>query len=255
MKNKLAILGAALAIAFTTVTASAEVLRIGVDIYPPFVEMNADGKLEGFDIDIAEALCEELNYECEWVQQSWDGIIPGLLAKKFDVIISSMTITEERATKVDFSQKYYNSPSWFAAVNGVDWADTNDNLKGHVVGVQRATIQHDYLDAKFPDVKIKLYGTPEDLYSDLVTGRVDAIFGDSLAIDAGFLKTEQGQGFAAFGDDHNDTVLLGVGAGIAVRKGETELVEKFNTAIKAIRANGTYGKINAKYFDFDIYGG
>ena len=255
MKTKLAILGTAFALAFSVGTASADTLRIGVDIYPPFVEMNADGELQGFDIDIAKALCEELSYECEWVQQDWDGIIPGLLAKKFDVIISSMSITAERATKVDFSNKYYNSPSWFAAENGVDWADTNDGLKGRVVGVQRATVQHDYLDAKFPDVEVKFYGTPEDLYADFVTGRVDAIFADSLAMDAGFLKTDQGQGYATFGGDHVDTVIMGDGAGIAVRKGEAELVEKFNAAIDTIRANGTYGEINAKYFDFDIYGG
>jgi len=255
MKMKLTALIATAAMAFTANTASAESLRIGVDIYPPFVEMSADGTLQGFDIDIGRALCEELNHECEWVQQDWDGIIPGLLAKKFDVIISSMSITEERATKVDFSKKYYNSPSWFAAAEGVDWADTNEGLQSHVVGVQRATVQHDYLVARFPDVEVKLYGTPEDLYADFSTGRLDVIFADSLAMDASFLKTDQGQGYARFGGDHVDSTLMGDGAGIAVRKGEVELVEQFNAAIGTIRSNGTYGEINAKYFDFDIYGG
>ncbi|RUM49960.1 MAG: ABC transporter substrate-binding protein [Marinomonas sp.] len=245
---------AVLACSINVATAE-EKLRIGVDIYPPFAEMTPDGSLKGFDIDIANALCAEMKRECVSVQQDWDGIIPGLLAKKFDAIIASMQITEERAKKVDFTDKYYNSPARFVARAGVDWKDTNEGLRGKVVGVQRGTIQHDYMVKKYPDVEIKLYSAPEDANNDLKVGRVDAVFADSLVMDESFLKNETGEGFSFIGGDHYDPQIFGEGVGIAVRKGESELVEEFNKAIKAIRANGVYQKINAKYFDFDIYGG
>jgi len=251
MLKKLTMAAAGLAMAFAAGSAFADghmKLRIGVEgAYPPFSEKTADGQLVGFDIDIAMALCEKMHAECTLVEQDWDGIIPALLAKKYDAIIASMSITEERKKRVDFSNKYYNTPSRFVAKEGVDWKDTNDGLNGKTVGVQRGTIQHDYLLKVYPDADIKAYGTAEEAYLDIEAGRLDAILVDSLAVDGGFLKTDAGKGFAFFGRDHSDPKYFGDGAGVAVRKGEDKLRDAFSKAIKEIRADGTYEKINMKY--------
>ncbi|RED49183.1 ABC transporter substrate-binding protein [Aestuariispira insulae] len=258
MFKKITMAAAGLAMTFAASSAMADghMLKIGVEgAYPPFSEKTADGTLVGFDVDIAMALCEKMGKKCELVEQDWDGIIPNLLNKKYDAIIASMSITEERKKKVDFSEKYYNTPSRFVAKEGVDWADTNEGLAGKTVGVQRGTIQHDYLLAVYPDADVKPYGTAEEAYLDIEAGRLDAILVDSLAVDGGFLKTDAGKGFAFFGGDHSDPKYFGDGAGVAVRKGEEELRDAFTKAIQEIRADGTYEKINMKYFDFDIYGG
>ncbi|MBR9830250.1 MAG: transporter substrate-binding domain-containing protein [Oceanospirillales bacterium] len=243
-----------LALTLNTAMAS-EPLRIGVDIFPPFSEMAPDGSLKGFDIDIAKALCEEMKRECTWVQQDWDGIIPALQARKFDAIVASMSITPERSRKVDFTDKYYQSPARFVASAGVDWEDSNDGLRDKIVGVQRGTTQHNYMMAKYPDVRLKLYSSPEDANIDLSAGRVDAVFADSLVMAESFLNTSLGQGFAFLGGEHSDPNIFGKGEGIAIRKNQPELKAEFNKAIKAIRKNGVYQEINARYFDFDIYGG
>jgi len=202
------------------------------------------------------ALCEEMGAECELVPQDWDGIIPALLAKKYDAIIASMSITEERKEKVAFTQRYYHTPAKFARKKGSGIEISKEGLDGKAVGVQRGTIHDNFITGEFGEnVKIKRYGTQDELYLDAVAGRIDLIMADSVAIDDGFLKTEQGKDFEFVGPGYSDPKYFGEGAGIAVRKEDTELADKLNQAIDAIRANGTYQKINAKYFDFDVYGG
>jgi arginine/ornithine transport system substrate-binding protein len=254
--TKLASIALAGALALGAATANAEDLRIGVEgAYPPFSEKTASGELIGFDIDIANALCAEMGMSCTLVEQDWDGIIPALQARKYDAIIASMSITEDRKKVVDFTNKYYNTPAKFAAKEGMFDADTPEALAGKRIGVQRGTIHDDFLTTVYKDSEVVRYGTQDEVYLDLTAGRLDAILADSLAIDEGFLKTDNGAGYAFFGQDHNDPEFFGEGAGIAIRKGEDELREKFNAAIEAIRSNGTYDEIRAKYFDFDIYGG
>lgn len=247
---------ATLALATFSTTVFADDIRICVEgAYPPFSEVNTAGDVVGFDIDIANALCDEMGNNCEMTQTEWDGIIPALLEKKCDAIIASMSITEERKKQIDFSEKYYNSPNIFAAKEGVDWADNNEGLAGKSVGVQRGTTHQEYMEAKFPDVELKLYGTQDEAYLDLQAGRIDAIMADSIAINDGFLGTDSGNGFAQFGDEHLDDAIHGVGAGIGVRQEDTDLRDKFSAAIQSIRDNGTYKTINDKYFSFDLYGG
>lgn len=244
-----------IALATLSTAATAADIRICVEgAYPPFSEVNTAGEVVGFDIDIANALCSEMGKSCENVQTEWDGIIPALLEKKCDAIIASMSITEERKKQIDFSEKYYNSPNIFAAKDDVDWADTNEGLSGKSVGVQRGTTHQEYMEAKFPDVELKLYGTQDEAYLDLQAGRIDAIMADQIAITAGFLSTESGEGFAQIGEPHLDEAIHGVGAGIGVRQEDTELRDSFTAAITSIRDNGTYKSINDKYFDFDLYG-
>ncbi len=230
-------------------------VRIGTEgAYPPFNSIDPSGKLIGFDIDIVNALCAAAKFDCEFVVQDWDGMIPGLLAKKYDAIIASMSITEERKKKVDFTGKYYNTPAKFVAPKGKNLTVTPEGLKGMSVAVQRATTHENFLRDNFPGLDIRVYATQDEANADLVAGRVDMGHADSVALMDGFINTDAGQGFEFVGPDYSIPKWHGEGAGIAVRKGADELREALNKAIDAIRADGTYQKINAKYFDFDVYG-
>lgn len=231
-------------------------LKIGTEgAYPPFNNLTSDGKLEGFDVDIARALCEEMNADCEFVTQDWDGIIPALQAGKFDAIIASMSITPERAEQVDFSRKYYNTPPAIAApkdtaITGVTTAD----LAGKTVGAQGSTTHFNYSEATYTDSEIRAYPTAQEYQLDLANGRLDAV-NDDIVVLSEWLASPDGECCKLVGTITPVEEIHGPGAGIAVRKGETELADRFSAAIDAIRANGKYQAINEKYFDFDVYGG
>ncbi|GMG83318.1 ABC transporter substrate-binding protein [Paralimibaculum aggregatum] len=247
---------AAALVALAAGHAAAADLRICVEgAYPPFSEVTPDGNLVGFDIDIAEALCSEMGKSCEMVQTEWDGIIPALLERKCDAIVASMSITPDRQKVIDFTKKYYNTPAKFAAKEGAGYEATAEGMAGKTVGVQRGTIHHDFMEGEFPEAELKLYGTQDEAYLDLQSGRVDAIMADSVVIAEGFLKTEAGAGFAFFGPGFSVPEYHGEGVGIGLRKDDDDLEAAFNAAIDAIRGNGTYEAIQGKYFDFDIYGG
>ena len=231
-------------------------VRMGTEgAYPPFNFTDDKGQLQGFDVDIGNAICETAKLECTWVVQDWDGIIPGLLAKKYDTIMASMSITPERMEKIDFSSKYYSTPAKFFAKHGSGYEITKAGLKGKTVGVQRATIHENFLRDNFGDVvTVKSYATQEEAFLDLASGRIDLGIADSVVVDEGFLKTAAGKGYAFVGPNFSDPKWFGAGAGIGIRKGEDKLRMAINEALKTIRANGTYKKINDKYFEFDVYG-
>ena len=257
MRTVFASVAAAVALVLVAGTASADMkkVRIGTEgAYPPFNFIDDKGQLQGFDVDIAKALCEAAKYDCEFVVQDWDGIIPGLIAKKYDAIIASMSITEERKQKIDLTEKYYNTPAKFIDTEGTGLDISPDGLKGKSVGVQRATIHENFLRDNFPGMDIRVYATQDEANADLVSGRVDLVMADSVALLEGFLETDAGKGFEFVGPDYNDPKWHGDGAGIAVRKGEDDLRKGLNAAITQIRKDGTYKKINDKYFDFDVYG-
>ena len=256
MKKLIAVAVVAMMILGTSVSANEwNKIRVGVEgAYPPFSWVEKDGTLKGFDIDIAMALCEEIGAECVLVPQDWDGIIPALLARKYDAIIASMSITEERKKKVAFSEKYYNTPAKFARKKGSGITISKAGMKGKKVGVQRATTHDNFITAEFGDsVEIKRYGTQDEAYLDAISGRVDLLLADSIAMDDGFLKTDKGKGWEFVGPGYSDPKYFGVGAGIAVRKSDGELAKLFSLAIKVIRSNGVYHMINGKYFAFDVY--
>ncbi|MDD9993148.1 MAG: ABC transporter substrate-binding protein [Rhodospirillales bacterium] len=256
--KKLTFLGvlAALALAAGTAAADMKKVTLGTEgAYPPFNWIDENGDLQGFDVDIGNALCASANLECTWAVQDWDGIIPGLLAKKYDAIVASMSITEERKKKVDFTGKYYTTPAKFVRMKDSGIEITNEGLEGLAVGVQRATIHENFLRDNYGDiVTIKAYATQDEANLDFVAGRVDLLLADSMALQGGFLDTPDGESAEFVGPDFTDPRWFGDGAGIAVRKGEAELLDALNGAIAAIRADGTYKAINDKYFDFDVYG-
>ncbi len=257
--KKLLIVVAVMAIVLGAATVQAKdwkKIRVGVEgAYPPFSYVTPEGELAGFDIDIAKALVAAMGKDIVLVPQDWDGIIPALLARKYDAIIASMSITEERKKKVAFSNKYYNTPAKFVCKKGAMGEFSRDNIKGKKIGVQRATIHDRYLTDNYgKDVDIKRYATQDEAYLDLVAGRVDMLLADSVAISDGFLKKPEGQDYQFIGPDLNDPKWFGEGTGIAIRKEDQDLVEMFNKAIEQIRADGTYKQIQDKYFDFNVYG-
>lgn len=231
-------------------------VRVAIEgAYPPFSQITPEGKLIGFDVDIAVALCKAMGAEPVLVTQDWDGMIPGLLARKYDTIIASMSITEERLQKVDFSKKYYQTPAKFMAKKGLFSTFSQDALKGKTVGVQRETVHDKYLtDIYGKDVTIKRYGSLDEAYLDVDAGRLDILMADSVALMDGFLSKEKGKGYEFVGPDMVDPKWFGPGIGAALRKEDSDLKEKLNTAIDKIRADGTYDAIQKKYFSFDVYG-
>lgn len=222
--------------------------------YPPFSETAADGNIVGFDVDIANALCGEIGEDCTLVKSDWDGIIPALLEQKCDMIVASMSITPERKEVIDFTAKYYQTPAMFAAKTDAGLVDSPEAMADKVVGVQRGSIHQGFMENVYPEAELTLYASQDEAYLDLVSGRLDAVMADRTAIEDGFLNTPDGADFAFFGEEHADPQYHGDGAGIGVRKEDTELRDNLSAAIDTIRENGTYDEIAAKYFDYNIYG-
>lgn len=226
-------------------------VRIAVDVpYEPFEYKKPDGTLTGFEIDLGNAVCEQANLKCEWVVQAWDGIIPGLLARKYDVIFSSMSINEERKAKVAFSEPYYNTPSaWFAAKGSSIDPAKPDTLVGKRIGVQRGTIQDGTATKQFgKTAQIVRYNTGDEVVMDLKGGRLDVVLLDFPVGESTLLKTTDGDQYAQVGEKQQ----LGDGVGAAFRKNDNELREKFNQALQAVKDNGTYDKIMKQYFDYSV---
>jgi len=229
-------------------------IRIGVEgNYPPFSKLGADGKLSGFDIDIAMAVCKQMAAECTLVQQEWDGMMPALSARKFDMIVASMTITPERQKAADFSDPYYDVPSRWVAKAGAFKDHSAAAFKGKKIIVLRNSPRAKHVADKYKDSEVLLVNKETDIYMELVAGRGDVGFGSSVVSSEAFLKRPEGKGFAQVGN----TVRLdegGGGVGIAFRKGETALRERVNAALKAVRADGSYKRLADGYFDFDVSG-
>jgi polar amino acid transport system substrate-binding protein/arginine/ornithine transport system substrate-binding protein len=246
---------AALVPAAQAQTPDTKKIRVGVEgNYPPFSKLGADGKLSGFDIDIALAVCARLGVECTLVQQEWDGMMPALQARKFDMIVASMTITDERRKAADFSDPYYDVPSRWVAKAGAFKDASPASLKGKKIIVLRNSPRAKFVADNYKDADVLLVNKETDVYMELVAGRGDIGFGSSVVSSEAFLKRAEGKGFAQVGP----TVRLdggGGGVGIAFRKGDTALRDRVNVALRAIRADGTYKRMADAYFDFDVSGG
>ncbi len=255
MRNIIKITATALLLSAATGAFAADKIKIGTEgAYPPFNSMTADGKVVGFDVDIANALCEKMKAECEIVTQDWDGIIPGLIAKKYDAIIASMSITDERKTQVDFTNPYYKSALTFVAKKGSGITEvTAETLKDKTVGAQAGTTQADFITAAFPDVDLKSYPTQDEVNLDLVNGRLDLGVSDLFPMLDWIAQGKDGACCELVGAPVLDPKYAGQGAGIAIRQEDDTLREAINKALDEIVADGTYKKINDKYFAIDIY--
>jgi lysine-arginine-ornithine-binding protein len=246
-----AVLGLALGLGAVASHAQQSV-RIGVEgEYAPFNEVDKDGKVQGFDVDIANALCAEMKVKCTFVIQAWDGIIPALISNKYDMIVSSVSMTEKRKEVVAFSKPYYVEHAVFVGPKGKELVVSADGLKGKTVGVQTAATYEKMLKEKFPTATAKSYAAVPDHNLDLSNGRLDAVLAAQLPM-LDWLKTSEGKNFEVKGKPFLDAKYMGEGAGVALRKGDTELINKVNAALDAIFKNGKYDAINKKYFPVSI---
>ncbi len=246
-------LGGALAAALSAGAALAEGERVTVATeasFPPFSKTEADGSYSGFEIDLGNAVCEKAGLTCVWVKQDFDGMIAALLANKFDLVFSSMSITPERAEVVDFSIPYYDTPSKFVAAKGADLDTSPEGLAGKAVGVYGGSTQDEFLQAEFADVDIRGYGNVDQISADLVAGRIDLMFVEATAAEA-FLGSEEGQSYAFIGPDFHSP-LLGKGAGAMFRQDQDALRAKIDAAIREVYADGTFERLAQPYFTVSV---
>ena len=247
--NKLVIVAAA-ALAMFATAANAQTTRLATEgAYAPYNFIDESGKPAGFEIDLGNELCKRAGLDCTWQTNEWDSIIPNLIAGNYDAIMAGMSITDERKQSIDFTQNYLPpDPSYYLVRSGTTL--DIDALSGLSIGVQSATIQAGYVGETFgSNNTVKAYQTADQALADLNAGNLDVILADASFVND--VVAGSGGALEKVGPD----VMLGNGIGVGLRKGETELKDKINAAIKAIRANGTYDEFSKKYFNFDIYGG
>ncbi len=255
MKNLGTLIAAALVTLATSGLAYGQNYKVGVaaEPFPPFFAPDAGGTFSGWEIDFIKAVCNHEKLDCTITPVTWDGIIPALQAKKIDMIVSSMSITEQRRKIIDFSDKYYDSPIGIAGVKDQTFGVTPDDMKDKIVGVPSATTHSEFAKKHFTQAaEIKEYQTVDEALQDLGAGRIDAVLSDRIGLDV-FLKTGPGACCDLKGEVTPDTAIYGPGVGVGMRKEDSDLKAKINEGIKAIRADGTYDKITKKYFSFSIY--
>ncbi|MAF16836.1 MAG: amino acid ABC transporter [Marinomonas sp.] len=246
-----------LAIAVLSISAyqasAQETVRIGTEgAYPPFNYFTADGELAGFDIDIGKAICADMGVQCEFIAQDWDGIIPALLANKYDVVLASMFITEARKEQVAFTKPYQASAMTFVVDKNSGISDVDpESMDGMIIGAQSSTTQADYLASAYPNAEIRLYPTQDAANLDMASGRIDAMVGDIMPM-TDWIATQDGSCCEKAGELITNPKYVGEGVGMALRKEDTELRERINKSLANIISNGTYQKINEQYFSLNL---
>jgi len=234
--------------------AADDTIRFGVDAtYPPFEFKQADGTIAGFEVDLGNAICEKMQKECVWVSTNFDGLIPSLRVGKIDAIFSSLGISEKRKKVVDFSDRTWTGFSSMLSLTSKNIVPTVESLKGKTVGVQQGTMQEDYAKIKLAPkgVRIQSYQTQDQVYADLLNGRIDASMQDMTQAQVNFIV---GAKHPEFSNHKMVDKLLPADSAIAIRKGDAETAKLINDGIKAIHADGTYVKIQRQYFgDLDLY--
>ncbi|MDW8368999.1 MAG: transporter substrate-binding domain-containing protein [Geminicoccaceae bacterium] len=236
------------------------VLRIAVEgAYPPFSEVDAKGRLKGFDIDIARAICAELAVQCQFVQRPWAviqdaviGVDPALW-NEVDAIVASVSITDKRRETADFTKKYYHVPARFLRKAGSGIEPAPGKLQGRRIAVQGSTTHDEFVTTLFGgEARILRFETLPQAVAALKDGRADLVIGDALALQRGVLDGKEGAGLELCGPSFTEPRWFGQGAGIVVRKGNHELLGKLDAALDAIKAKGEHAKIAKAYFAFDI---
>jgi len=207
--------------------------------YPPFESLNRENQLVGFDIDLAKALCQQMKADCTFTNNAFDSLIPSLKFRRYDAVISGMDITAERSKQVDFTQPYYANSAIVIARK--DQFSDFAALKGKRLGIENGTTHQKYLQEKHPEVTVVAYDSYQNAILDMKNGRLDGVFGDSAVVNQ-WLKTNSD--LATVGEHVTDADYFGTGLGIAVRKGNTELRDRFNHALAELKANGRWQQIN-----------
>ncbi|MDD1013409.1 ABC transporter substrate-binding protein [Pseudomonas rubra] len=230
-------------------------IRFGVyPEYPPFESVAADGSLQGFDIELGNAICAKLQVKCTWVHNEFDGMIPALRARKFDAIMSSMAVTPAREKQIDFSAKLFLSPTSVIVRKSADFGDTPESLKGKQIGVLQGSLQEAYARAKLAPLgaQVKAYQAQDQNYADLLNGRLDATLTDKLEAQLNFLSKPEGADFKSGPAIKDPTLPLDIAMGL--RKNDSELKALLDKGIAAVHADGTFAAIQKKYVgELDIY--
>lgn len=211
--------------------------------YPPFESLNSDNQIVGFDMDLAKALCKQMQAECSFTNNPFDSLVPALKFRRYDAVISGMDITEERQKQVSFTQPYYANSAIIIAQKGKFTG--LDQLKGKRVGVENGTTHQKYLHDKQPGITAVAYDSYQNAILDLKNNRLDGILGDTAVVGA-WLKTHAN--LSAVGEHITDSSYFGTGLGIAVRKDNEVLLKKLDTALAALKADGTIEKLNKQWF-------
>ncbi|MGE8065282.1 transporter substrate-binding domain-containing protein [Pseudomonas sp. NPDC089569] len=233
--------------------AQAQPIRFAVaaEPYPPYTEKQANGEWKGFEVDLIHKLCSEMKADCEIKEVAWDGIIPSLLAKKIDVIFSSMSVTEEREKQIAFSRAYYDSPVAVVGPKGTTVAKYPDDLKGKTIGVQNSTVSANYLKTYYEKIAdVKYYDTQDSVNADLIAGRLDLMMADGTAMVA-FVKTPDAKDLGYLGTVPYDP-LFGKGVGAGLRKEDTALKAQLDTAIQSLLASKDYENLSQSYFGTNV---
>jgi polar amino acid transport system substrate-binding protein len=228
-------------------------IRVAVEgAFPPFNYVE-QGELQGFEVDLAKAVCAAIPVRCTLVAHEWDGIVKGLLNREYDAIMSSLLITERRKKRVAFSRPYYRIPLSFITGKDGPAGDIGPAaLAGKAIGVVEGSPEAAYLEAKYATSHIRRYAKLEEANLDLLTARIDLVLGDKLALSR-FVESREGVECCRFaGDAPFDPGYFGEGAAVGLRKDDADLKEAFDRGIAKVMADGTYDRIGAKYFSFDV---
>ena len=251
--------------------ASADNIKIATEgAYPPWNSKTSDGKLVGFEVDLANLLCSYMKkHTCTIVEQDWDGMIPALKAKKYDAIMAGMSITDERKKVITFSQGYADEVASFAVMSNSDLvglktpeainlskgsnSGTLSTLKkaldGKTVGVQTATIHQNFLESgKVGKVNVRTYKTQDEVNLDLAAGRIDAALAAAVAFTDYAKKS--GKNVVLVGPTFSGGDF-GNGVGVGIRQEDTKLVKDFNKAINKARRSGKLSEIATIWCGFD----
>jgi ABC-type amino acid transport substrate-binding protein len=220
--------------------------------YPPFNYLDRKGLPAGFEMDLAQEACMRMRAECEFVAAKWDDLVPGLLDKKFDIVMSSLEVNNERRRRLGLSRRYYLSPGAFLAAKGQPFDGPPSLLRNRRIGVQKDSTHADWLDKSFRrSAQIKRYASPAEALDALTRDEIDAVFGDKVQLWLWSQKPE-GKCCEVTGQDVKDTQTLGVGVSAGIRREDVKLRDAFNKALGEMMADGTYKKLSEKYFPFPV---
>lgn len=237
-----------------TAIESQNALRIASEGARPPYNYFEGSELTGFEIELGRELCARMKRVCIFVAQDWDNLVPGLLGNQYDAIMAALDITEERREKIAFSKPYVRMPSSFLIANKSDITDSSpEGLRGKTIGVENGGAHQTFLEEVYKGSTIKTYASLEEAILDLAEGRIDAAIGDRDAIGDFLKNRKEAQCCRLLADAPRDPAYFGEGIGIGLRKGDAALKEAFDKAIDEVVRDGTFAKVRAKYFDFEIY--
>jgi polar amino acid transport system substrate-binding protein len=237
---------------YSAAVAETLVVTIGTEAaYPPFNNLDASGNFVGFEIELMNEVCKQADMACTWVAQDWDGLIPALLASKFDAAIG-MSITDERLKQVDFSNPYQRNLYSMIGLKDTEAKDADpQGLESGIIGMQAGTAFVPFVEERYPQLSVQLYPNQSAIDSDILAGRIDYVLGDTILMRS-FVAGDGKDCCRILGDVPAPIEVFGAGVGVAIRKDNTEVRDRFNAGIETVLKNGFYADLSNKYFDINL---